>query len=71
MNRDLTVRIRRDGVPVHVYMVRLPEDLNAREVSSFVLDSPDGPAFTVEIEQDVPTVEDRAAAAARMAAVTS
>jgi len=53
MNRDLTVRIRRDGVPVHVYMVRLPEDLNAREVSSFVLDSPDGPAFTVEIEQDV------------------
>ena len=51
MNRDLTVRIRRDGVHVHVYMVRLPEDLNAREVSSFVLDSPDGPAFTVEIEQ--------------------
>ena len=51
MNRDLTVRIRRDGVPVHVYMVRLPEGLNVSEVSSFVLDSPDAPVFTLEIEQ--------------------
>lgn len=51
MNRDLTVRIRRDGIPVHVYLVRLPDSLNVHEVSSFVLDSPDGPVFTVEIGQ--------------------